>query len=143
VPDLGANQLASTLIAEGIRHPEIDLILFQQNATPSWLVPPFAILNATEVFDYAGPVVATDLYTAECLIRAPGPVKKFFYVWDLEWFRTVYPYERLAAVYRQLPLIARCAAHGDVIQDAWNVDVTALIPDCNLTLFAELFHGST
>lgn len=119
-------------------------MVFAQNA-PEAAGLPFAVMNATEAYDFRGVAVATDLATASALLRCPGPYRKFFYVWDLEWVRGGgAPYEAMARLYRDpsLPPVARGDSHRRVIEACWNTRVAAVVPGPDPALFSELAKGS-
>jgi len=80
----------------------------------------FCALLDKEAWGYDGPVIATNLETANTLINCPCPKKKFFYVWDLEWLYNTFPYQYLQQLYQgDLELIARNERHSDIITKYW------------------------
>lgn len=144
--DMGRNQLAHQLtlaardLYESGRHSDDDLIVFVEDVVLPPLVPPFCVLDIAEAFDYKGVAIATSLSTAEVLQRCVGPANKYFLVWDLEWMRGGVTYERAAAVYRSMKLVARTADHARAIARAWNlnVDHIAVVADGDLEGFLKL-----
>lgn len=80
----------------------------------------FCTLLEKECWGYDGVVLATSLETAETLLHCPCPVKKLFYVWDLDWLYNTYTYPYLQAIYQSdLELIARNKYHATVLEKCW------------------------
>ena len=95
-------------------------IVFYKEYAKSIDVNRFCTLLEKEVWGYTGVVIATDLETAETLINCPCPVKKFFYVWNLEWMHGMYPYKHLQDLYQSdLGLIARNNDHAAILTSCW------------------------
>ena len=92
----------------------------------SWEMMPFSYLfgrhQLIEAWSYDGPLIATNFMLAKLLLTMPGPSKKYFYIWDLEWY-TKYPdrYEPLEYVYthKNIELIARTEHHAKIIENCW------------------------
>ena len=127
---LGPKQLAYHLLyTEGWQ--DVEPIVFFQNAVHPLATPRFATMNISEAFSYTGTAIATDLSTAEKLLKFPGPKAKYFYVWDLEWFRGKHSnrnhYDYFANIYRNIPLIARSPSHKKVLEETWGVRVDRII----------------
>jgi hypothetical protein len=140
VSSLGATDLAYHILHEADeyvqRSKDLDVIVFYQNVVKTWKNPSFAMMNISEAFNYSGVAIATDLITAEKVKHFPGPSGRFFYVWDLEWLRSInYSYESLRSIYTDpnLTLIARSKSHADQIERNWNREVAAIVPHCDLT----------
>lgn len=142
---MGATQLSLHLLQGAASYlrdrTDVDILVFYQNIVKCWQTPTFGMLNISEIYDFTGAAVATDLDTAEKLQRAPGPKGRYFYLWDLEWMRGGgWSYERMARVYcdPNLTLIVRSDRHKAVAEDSWNRPVGAVIPQCDLAAFAAL-----
>lgn len=140
---LGATQLAYHLLEQGDAvlsdRTDLDVVVFFQNVTKTWTTPTFAAMNISEAYGFTGVAIATDLDTAGKLARFPGPSKRFFYVWDLEWLRPSGRfYEDYASVYCKLPLIARSDSHARLIEYCWNRPVHAVVPNCDLAGIAKV-----
>lgn len=142
IPNLGANQLAfyfikkTNLLLSG--KTDYDIIAFYENLHRNVCQPHFSVMQLGEAYNYAAPVVATNVVLADQLIRMPSPTKKIFYVWDLDWHRGNYRnYEFFARIYRhpELTLVARSEYHKIAIENAWNTPVSAVIEDCDMEKF--------
>lgn len=141
VNNLGPNQLAYYLINTGnkfVNDGEKDLTLFFHDLMPECANPLFGIMNLAEVYSYNGPVVATNINNASRLLEYPGPSKKVFYVWDLEWLRMPNKqYEQLNDVYGKIPLIARSKRHYDILSNAWQQPI-GIVEDADVNKLYEL-----
>lgn len=95
-------------------------IVFYQEYAKGIDVNRFGMLLSKEVWGYDGVVLATNLETAQILINCPCPVKKLFYVWDMDWLYNTYSYQHLKDIYQSdLTLIARNKYHATVIEKCW------------------------
>lgn len=101
-----------------------DAVLFYEDISPVAFVPNFAIMNVVECFSFNGIAIATNLSTAAKLIEMPGPIKKYFYVYDLEHTRYVprQNWEPLINIYGNphLEIITRSKPHQHIIQNCFN-----------------------
>jgi hypothetical protein len=69
-----------------------------------------------------GVAIATDLTTAQRLIRVTGPKKKYFYIWNLEWVNMPnINYDIMSSIYnhKDIELIARSESHSKLIEKMW------------------------
>ncbi len=147
VNDLGASQLNYFMIKKANdflkeRSGDFEFIVFYEDAVRPCMQTNFATMQSIEAFSYNGSIVCTNLRSAEKLLKLPGPQKKIFYVWDLEWLR-IHPQRRIFApianIYRNkyLQLIARGEAHKALIEDCWNRPVSGIVEDFNMVKLSE------
>jgi len=95
-------------------------IVFYKEYAKSIDVNRFCMLVEKEAWGYDGIVIATDLETAETLINCPCPIRKFFYVWNLEWLYNQYSYHYLQNIYQSnLELITRNEDHAQLLEKHW------------------------
>ena len=127
VKHLGASQFNHDLILNTNRvmrsRSDLDIsVLFEDVARPC--IPlHFSSMHIIEGWGYDGAVIATNLSTAEKMIRFPCVSKRLFYAYDLEWLRLAQkPFRQLRAIYGHPDVIlaARCKDHADVMSKAWN-----------------------
>lgn len=122
-------------------HQDVDIIGFVANQVSPTIHPSFATMNINEAFDYNGAVVATNLAMAEKIVNFPGPRKKYYYLWELDWTKeTGRTFEELLALFHnpKLSIIARTPEDKMVIERCWNCRVQGVIPDCDIGRFVEL-----
>ena len=135
-----ANNLAASQLSECIVESfnfisqtdlDVDTILFYKKHPALSMTPLFCCMEETEVWGYEGYVIATCLDSAETLLKVTGPIKKFFYVWDLEWTRKAgQKYSRLKSIHQNpnIDLIARSQHHADLISKYWKKPI-AIVKD--------------
>lgn len=100
----------------------LDSIVYYQTWGKIPFAPKFAILMEREFWGATGVAISTNLATTEKLIKCPGPKKKFFYVWNLEWLNMQNPdYDKLSNLYNndEIELIARSPYHAAVLESIW------------------------
>lgn len=145
--NLGPSQLAYNLIKSGdelVDSQSADLTLFFYEISPVCGLPLFAIMNLSEAYNYKGIVIATDLNSASRIQEFPGPSKKFYYVWDLEYLRLPQRnYEELCGVYKKLPLIVRSKQHEHFIGKIWGGNVVGVCENANVNELWSIVNGYT
>lgn len=111
---------------------DADLIVFLDDASQVKKVMMFAVFNATEVFDFSGDVVATDLVSASRLLNSPGPRRRFLYLDGPQWseHRDEKDYAGLAGVYRnpRLEVVAGSDESANLFRRCWNREVIGVAP---------------
>ena len=148
VDNMGAGQLALQLgtgINEFIQEEHrLDITVFYDNMFRQCMMPNFAIMQMAEAWCQTGPTIATSIATAIKLIDFPGPDKKFFYVWDMEWMRgpqRVWGIFEDVFTHEDLILIARSEDHQKVISKCFNVEVPHVVENCSIKQFIEVVAG--
>lgn len=114
---------------------DIDVMVFYEEPHRPCAPTNFALMQMVEAWGYDGSVVATTLSTAAKALSFPGTVKKWFYIWDLEWVHMrLKDYAMLQSIYANtsLQLLARSDEHARVIQDCWNRPVSGIVEDFNM-----------
>ncbi len=141
VDNLGPNELAHYLITSGNAclqaNTDVDLVAFVHNFIPTCGEPRFAYMNVSEAYGYDGSLIATNLQTADKILNFPGPSRRLFYVWDLEWMRLPNRnYDMFASVYKncRLELFCRSKQHQFFIRNAWNREAK-IVEYCNIEDF--------
>lgn len=143
--NMGASEFAASLIYKANQFLEntynMDLIAFRQNIYFSCYKPNFAIMDVSETFNYDGVVIANNLFNADYLAKCPGPIRKIFYIWDLEWvYQGVKIYDQIANVYQNpnLELVARSDSHAHFIESCWGAKVSQIMPDIDINALYQL-----
>jgi hypothetical protein len=147
VTSMGSTQLAYHILREapavlGVV-PQLDILAFVQNVSKPWTIPPFALLNISEAFGFDGVAVATDLNTARKMRSFPGPRRRYFYAWDLEWVHSPgLDHEGLAEIYADvtLPIVARSEPHARVIERCWGRPVRAVVEHCDMARWMKVIE---
>lgn len=132
VSDLSASQLNLLIIGQLENNIEnFDGSVFFCNVTHPLKEPRFACYQIAEMYNYDGVSIATDLQTANKLLFMLSPPEKYFYVWELEWFKFPHRnYHDFAQIYRnpELKLIARTEDYANMIEHCFNRKVDFLHP---------------
>lgn len=87
-----------------------NVCVFYKNMTPLCIETNFGIFGLNAVHNVEnGLIIATDLDSAEILIKSQTTAKKVFYVWDLEWIHNHAKRDFLhnVDIYRNIELVTR------------------------------------
>jgi len=99
------------------QNPEIDVVLFHNDLKVTQQPNEFAIMQSVETLDYDGVLIATDIISAHILPSCLCAQKRYFYVWDMNWFLQNRPIQFVQDVYlnKDIKLIARSTEHYEAI----------------------------
>jgi hypothetical protein len=125
---------------------DTDIILFYEQLAQPCVPPLCSLMHINEVWGFDGQVIATNINTASKLVRSPGPSKKIFYCWDLDWLRIQQKqYEQLHSIYSnpQLQLVARSVDHQKLLVDLWGAKNVPVIEDFELPRLIEMIYGGS
>ena len=145
VSSFGASQLSYLIINNVNKYLQTeyktDIIGFYENLTKYSLDPQFSCMQGVEMWGYTGNVIATNLSSAQDIIKIPSIKKKFFYVWDLEWVDIIdKDYLKLRQIYRhpKLKIITRCQDYADILNDMWGIKISSIIEDFDIKKLMEI-----
>ena len=136
--DLSASQLTFYVIKninDYLEISDIDYVAFFQNSTASMITPRFSTMSVSETGSFSGTVIATSVSTALSIQKTCIPAKKYFYVWDLDWYRRGgqdFEYTIQAYNNPELNLIARSSSHAKAIKNYCNRDVCGVVDNFNI-----------
>jgi len=136
VNSLNISQHTSLLIQQlnAIKNTDeyIDIALFYDDYDISIFNPHFGIFPQKHMWSFSGPVLATNLKTAQKLINCPAPTKKFFYVWDLEWIHMPTNFVETLDIYcnDKIELIARNEQYFSILEQQWKKPI-GIVEDFN------------
>lgn len=122
---------------------DIDAIVFYENWAVAPLAPNFSCMMEREVWGLKGTLMSTNLKTAERMLKCPGPNRRLFYVWDLEWLRLPFTqFEKLSSIYcnPNLELVACSPGHADLLTKLWKKPV-AVMDNFNPDILKGLIRG--
>lgn len=148
VPDLSPSQLTFNLINSFNQFCQkngrlVDLIVFIKNVTPPCIATQnVTLMNISEIFDYDGTLITTDINSAVQSINLPGPKRKIFYSYDLDWLRRDRNYQQLQPIYNHpaLELWARSEDHKRLIELTFNCKVKNVLEECKIDQIYELLR---
>lgn len=141
---LGSSQQAYKLADAAnqlIMQDDMDIIVFHDEWDMLPIDTAFMMLQKQHMWSYEGILVATDIRSAEQVLKSPGPSKKYFYIWNLEWlYLQSFNNARLANVYQnpKLELIVRSEYHADLVSKCWKTP-SFIIEDFDKNEFKKIF----
>lgn len=110
---------------------DADLLMFFADMAHVDRVVMCAVFNSTEVFDFGGDVVATDLESASRLLKCPGPRRRFLWLDGPDWSdrRDAWTYGDFAAVYRnpRIEVLAGSDESAAMFRRCWNREVFGVV----------------
>lgn len=123
---LGPTQLAFSTITDvnkSLRTGlDISPIIFYENIFTQCAVANFPLMHVSELYNFSGIAVATDIHSANKVTNTFSCKKKIFYVWDLEWHRPpTKNFYDMYKTYNSMPIITRTTEHAKLIQQNFNV----------------------
>lgn len=126
--DLFSSQWAFDIIetTNRLADHQLNVSLFVLEHSMPVLVPRTGTFSALDAYGYDGPLVATNLETAQIALRTASPPSLYLWAQDLEWTRVgVFDYRTFARVYRhpRIRLLARSEDHARLLANLWNTDV--------------------
>ena len=138
VDDLSSSQLSYEVISSINSFDtsfDQDFVVFFENSSPMVIEPFFGVMNLQELWGFDGIAIATSVSSCLSLSNTQSPIKKFFYVWDLEWTREHgRDFESTIKAFsnEDIELIARSEDHAKAIENYCNVKVKHIVKDCNV-----------
>lgn len=148
LPHLHNNQLGYEITSQlnklTITHPYIDSVVFTEEDRPQTLLPKFAIMNISEVYDQQGLLIATTPNTAGKLVHCWGTNLKAFYSYDCFWMRgTRNKYEALLNLYqnKEFDVIARSESHKRLIENNFNIHIDYVVDKFNILDFITIYEA--
>tara|TARA_R100000234_G_scaffold117273_1_gene95458 strand:- start:1019 stop:1486 length:468 start_codon:yes stop_codon:yes gene_type:complete len=131
VDDLSSSQLSYEVISSINSFDtsfDQDFVVFFENSSPMVIEPFFGVMNLQELWGFDGIAIATSVSSCLSLSNTQSPIKKFFYVWDLEWSRNRSSYDQgiQAFLKEDIGLIARSEDHAKAIKNYCNRDVVGI-----------------
>jgi hypothetical protein len=93
------------------------------NLSNNIITPDFAIMNATELYNFWGSVlISTCVETSRVLTKASVNAKKVFFMWDLFFLHDAFDFVDLRSTLEKLTLIVRSEDHAKIIKNLFNLD---------------------
>ena len=131
VDDLSSSQLSYEVISSINSFDtsfDQDFVVFFENSSPMVIEPFFGVMNLQELWGFDGIAIATSVSSCLSLSNTQSPIKKFFYVWDLQWSRNRSSYDQgiQAFLKEDIDLIARSEDHAKAIKNYCNRDVVGI-----------------
>lgn len=117
----------------------VDPIVFYDDFKVPLLTPKFATMQHKYMWAFNSTLMATNLNTADKLIKCISPKRKLFYMWDLEWIHKSVSLDTLVDIYLHdnIELVARSKEHYDIIKYCWKTPI-CIVEDFNYEQLAEI-----
>lgn len=106
-----------------------DIFLLVNNVSAKVIKPECAVINSSKLANvYDGLVIATNIGTAKSVIKAAINSVKLFYIFDLEWLYSSFPFDEYYDIINneKLLLVCRSELHADIIANAFDRRPTVL-----------------
>lgn len=137
MPNLGISQLSYYIIRninEYLRQNyKTNFTLFYEDMQPPIANPLCAVMQMAESWCFDSTLIATSHSTAVKMMNLPGPTKKLYYVYDLEWIRpgqgVLYDSFKRPFHHPNVQLLARNADHTAIIENCFNRQVAGQVDD--------------
>lgn len=122
---------------------EYNTCCFYHNLSVPPNQPLFATMNIYYLNHFYGHAISTSLETAETLLNIKTSIKKYLYLWDLEFIRLPYDFIETITILGnpELNLIARSEDHALLIENYTNRKVKYLLDDWNPNQLLEIVNG--
>jgi hypothetical protein len=123
-----------------------DCIIFFDQVSPSPFKTLFSTMNGSELWDFDGTLITTDISTTLSAQKAVNSARTFFYVWDLEWSRRNrsqgdYDYNIKAFTDENIELIARSKSHATAISNFCNRKVKHIVDDFDINQLMKVINN--
>lgn len=120
VDNLYNNQLSNEICKELnilAQKSNYNVVVFTKNILPVNSALKFGVFGLSYIHGVSdGVLIATDLDSAEILIRSQTTAKKIFYVWNLEWMNiNKRNYLHNISIYNNIELVTRSKSYADAI----------------------------
>lgn len=102
------------------RH-DIEVTVFYEDYDRLPIEAKFALMQNRQAWGYKGILISTDVECTHLLSTLPGPCKKFFYSWNLEWLYAPVEFTQFTLAYQHddIDLIARSHSHSALLTRLW------------------------
>lgn len=125
VKSLGTSQEGLCLINElnklSYYNPNSEIIVFYDDYDKIPLRPKFPIMLTRHAWNYDGSMLATNYNSVKQMLNFSGPIKKYFYIWNLDWIYFKRNWKEYEEVYQNnsVELITRSKYHAEIVEKLW------------------------
>lgn len=119
----------------------VDTLGLYENLFPACKQTQFSLMHVFEGFSFSGTLVCTSLSLVQKAIGFPGPTRKLYYVWDLEW--QFMPHKNFYDLYnlynhKEIEIIVPSKEYKQILESKWNCKVQHVIENFNETEIYQL-----
>jgi hypothetical protein len=122
------------------QNKNIDCCIFYNELNNMVLPITFGCFHINEIYDYHGIVISTTLTSTKRLLSCPGPTKKYFYIWTLDWMKLPkFDFDHISEMYLsdEVDLIVRSNRYSNVLEHCFKKP-KFIIDNWNAVQLAEL-----
>ena len=123
---------------------DIDIILFYNDFGNNRIEADFPLMQSVEMLDYDGILIATDLLSANILHSCVRATKKYFYVWNIDWFKNKKSISFNKNTYqnKEIDLICRSKDHYKLLTTVFK-EPKHIIEEFNHEQIESIVHSET
>lgn len=138
IDNLGPSQLAFYTIHQlnlySKKEYDTDYCVFINNICQPIIDTNFSVMNMSESMSFDGDLIAPTFEIADKLINLVNQSNKHFHVWELEWIKNPYLYEKFISILRnpELKLSTRSVFYANAIEKYSGVKITNITPNFNI-----------
>lgn len=138
IDNLGPSQLAFYTIHQlnlySKASADVDYCVFINNICQPIIDTNFSVMNMSESMSFGGDLIAPTFELADKLINLVNQSNKHFHVWELEWIKNPYLYEKYVGILRnkELKLSTRSIFYANAIEKYSGVKITNFTPNFNI-----------
>tara|TARA_Y100000296_G_scaffold73233_1_gene90503 strand:- start:413 stop:874 length:462 start_codon:yes stop_codon:yes gene_type:complete len=98
------------------------------------ITPLFACMNISYYSRFDGATIATNIETANMMLKTKNNSRKFLYLWDLEWLRRPLDFDDIISVlcHPDINIIARSDSHKNMITNYCNREVAGIVDNWSI-----------
>lgn len=144
--DVSVSQNSFSLIRSfnSLSNNENAMYCFYNNISAPPMQPLFSMMNVYYINSLNnGHLIATTLSNANTLLNVHSAVKKYLYLWDLEWIRSGLGFSNVNSILKHpdINIIARSKSHAFLIENYTNQKVRYILDDWNPKQLLEIING--
>jgi hypothetical protein len=148
IPDLSSSQLAFFATQQINRivgqSGDIDGVIFTERISKPAIPPACAVMSVSDIHNFEGILISTNLYNTKLSLKAVIPAKKIFYVWDLEWLRNNKKNDYIENLNilrdNEISIVSRSRSHANCFEKYTNRKSDIVVENFDIGRIVNEFH---
>jgi len=138
IDNLGPSQLSFYAIHQlnlySKQSSDTDYCMFINNICRPVIETNFSVMNMSESMSFDGNLIAATFELADKLINLVNSSKKHFHVWELEWMRNPYLYEKYISILKnkEIKLSTRSDFYANAIEKYCGIKIDNITHNFNI-----------